>query len=90
MQRDLLLLAEMIDAAERAHELVTGLSAEDLEADRLRSESPLWNFTVLGEAATQLSADHPHHRHRTATGLRTRHPPGTPHPHRRARRRRGP
>jgi hypothetical protein len=47
MRRDLLLLGEMIDATERAHELVTGLSAKDLQADRLRSESLLWNFTVL-------------------------------------------
>jgi uncharacterized protein with HEPN domain len=57
MRRDLLLLGQMIDAAERAHELVTGLSAGDLQADRLRSESLLWNFTVLGEAAAQLSAE---------------------------------
>jgi len=57
MQRDLLLLGEMIDAAERAGELVSGIPVEALQADRLRSESLLWNFTVLGEAATQLSDD---------------------------------
>lgn len=57
MQRDLLLLGEMIGAAERAGELVSGITVEALQADRLRSESLLWNFTVLGEAATQLSDD---------------------------------
>lgn len=55
MRRDVLLLGEMIEAAERAHQLTHGLSLHDLQADRLRSESLLWNFTVLGEAATQLS-----------------------------------
>src|SRR5712692_1590095 len=57
MQRDLLLLGEMIHAAERAHQLTSGLSLEDLQADRLRSESLLWNFTVLGEAAAQLPGE---------------------------------
>lgn len=55
MLRDPLLLSEMIDAAERAHQLADGLTAGELRADRLRSESLLWNFTVLGEAAAQLS-----------------------------------
>ena len=55
MRRDLLLLGEMIGAADRAGQLVAGLTAEDLQADRLRSESLLWNFTVLGEAAAQVS-----------------------------------
>jgi len=55
MQRDQLLLGEMIETAERAHRLTRGLTVEDLRADRLRSESLLWNFTVLGEAAAQLS-----------------------------------
>jgi uncharacterized protein with HEPN domain len=57
MQRDLLLLGEMIEAAGRASELVGGITVGELQADRLRSESLLWNFTVLGEAATQLSAE---------------------------------
>jgi uncharacterized protein with HEPN domain len=57
MQRDLLLLGEMIAAAERAGELVSGITVEALQADQLRSESLLWNFTVLGEAASQLSDD---------------------------------
>ncbi len=45
MRRDLLLPGEMIHAAERAHQLTSGLTLEDLQADQLRSESLLWNFT---------------------------------------------
>jgi hypothetical protein len=55
MRRDVLLLAEMIDAAEQAQHLVDGVTAEELEADRQRCDALLWNFTVLGEAAGQLS-----------------------------------
>jgi uncharacterized protein with HEPN domain len=55
MRRDLLLLAEMIGAAEQARRLAGGLTLEELQADRLRSDALLWNFTVLGEAAAQLS-----------------------------------
>ena len=40
MPRDALLLAEMIEAA-----------------DRMRRDALLWNFAVLGEAATQLSPE---------------------------------
>jgi uncharacterized protein with HEPN domain len=54
MQRELLLVAEMIRAAERLHDLVKDLDLAGLEADALRQEALLWNFTVLGEAATQL------------------------------------
>jgi uncharacterized protein with HEPN domain len=64
MQRDPLLLAEMIDAAERIVDLTGGRTAADFEADRDRREALLWNYTVLGEAATQLSdgikASHSH------------------------------
>ncbi|MDR2988205.1 MAG: DUF86 domain-containing protein [Nocardiopsaceae bacterium] len=55
MQRDQLLVSEMIEAADRAHQLTADITLEQLRADRLRAESLLWNFTVLGEAATQLS-----------------------------------
>jgi uncharacterized protein with HEPN domain len=50
MRRDLLLLGEMIEAADRAAQLAGGVTAEELAADRQRSEALLWNFTVLGEA----------------------------------------
>jgi uncharacterized protein with HEPN domain len=57
MRRDLLLLGEMIEAAEQARELVTGVALEALDEDRQRRDALLWNFTVLGEAAAQLSVD---------------------------------
>lgn len=53
MQRDILLLTEMIDAAEQAQQLTTGITVSQLEADRRRRDALLWNFTVLGEAAGQ-------------------------------------
>jgi uncharacterized protein with HEPN domain len=55
MRRDVLLLTEMIEAAEQAQALTNGLTVSDLEADRQRRDALLWNFTVLGEAAGQLS-----------------------------------
>jgi uncharacterized protein with HEPN domain len=57
MQRDILLLTEMIDAAEQARQLATGVTVSQLETDRQRRDALLWNFTVLGEAAAQLSAE---------------------------------
>lgn len=57
MQRDLLLLSEMIDAAEQARSLVDGRTAAEIDGDRLRRDALLWNFTVLGEAATLVSAE---------------------------------
>jgi uncharacterized protein with HEPN domain len=56
MRRDILLLTEMIEAAEQAQQLTDGVNASDLESDRQRRDALLWNFTVLGEAAGQLSA----------------------------------
>jgi uncharacterized protein with HEPN domain len=76
MRRDQLLLDEMIEAADRAHQLTDGITAEQLQADRLRAESLLWNFTVLGEAAAQLSnelkARFPHIPWQQPTRLRNR------------------
>jgi uncharacterized protein with HEPN domain len=57
MRRDILLLTEMIEAAEQAQALTDGLSSSDLSADRQRRDALLWNFTVLGEAASQLSTE---------------------------------
>ena len=53
-RREVLLLGEMIDAAEQAQHLVAGHDLEAIEADRQRRDALLWNFTVLGEAASQL------------------------------------
>ena len=55
MRRDVLLLTEMIDAAEQAQQLASRVTISQLEADRQRRDALLWNFTVLGEAAGQLS-----------------------------------
>lgn len=55
MQRDALLLGEMIDAAEQIQALVKEVTVEQLVADRQRRDALLWNFTVLGEAAAQVS-----------------------------------
>lgn len=63
MQRDRLLLAEMVEAAERAISLVGGQNVLQLEQDETRRDALLWNFTVLGEAAAQVSEE-----------LRLRHP----------------
>ena len=57
MQRDILLLTEMVDAAEQAEQLTAGITVSQLETDRQRRDALLWNFTVLGEAAAQLSAE---------------------------------
>jgi uncharacterized protein with HEPN domain len=57
MQRDILLLNEMIEAAEQAQRLVAGHTAAEVGADRMRRDSLLWNFTVLGEAATLVSSE---------------------------------
>lgn len=56
-RREVLLLEEMIDAAEQAQRLAAGYDVEGLQADRQRREALLWNFTVLGEAAAQLDSD---------------------------------
>lgn len=57
MRRELLLIGEMIEAAEQARALVSGIDLDALTADRQRRDALLWNFTVLGEAATQLAPD---------------------------------
>lgn len=57
MRRDLLLLGEIIEAAERLLALTDGLTAEEIDEDELRRDALLWNFTVLGEATAQLSEE---------------------------------
>jgi hypothetical protein len=42
MQRDVLLLTEMIDAAEQAQQLAVGVTISQLEADRQRRDALLW------------------------------------------------
>lgn len=57
MPRDRLLLVEMIDAAERINDLVARRDAAGFEADRDARDALLWNYTVLGEAASKVSAE---------------------------------
>ena len=57
MRRDVLLLEQMIEAADQAVALVEGVAIQDLAADRIRRDALLWNFTILGEASAQLSDD---------------------------------
>ncbi|HEX6686055.1 MAG TPA: HepT-like ribonuclease domain-containing protein [Candidatus Limnocylindrales bacterium] len=57
MRRDLLLLREMIHAASRIREVIGDLDADDLGADALRRDAVLWNYTVLGEASSQVSGE---------------------------------
>jgi uncharacterized protein with HEPN domain len=47
----------MIDAAEQAQQLTADITVSELESDRQRRDALLWNFTVLGEATGQLSAE---------------------------------
>lgn len=55
MQRDILLIAEMIDAATQAQSLAADVDLPDLTEDRQRRDALLWNFTVLGEAASRVT-----------------------------------
>lgn len=57
MRRDVLFLQEMVKAGSRAMELAADVDLDQLLADQGRLESMLWNFTVLGEAAGQVSQE---------------------------------
>ncbi len=49
MRRDHLLIADMIAAAARAVKIASWGTMAEIEADPMRRESLLWNFTVLGK-----------------------------------------
>jgi uncharacterized protein with HEPN domain len=76
MRRDLLLITEMIDAAEQAIALAGEVELVALEGDRRRRDALLWNFTVLGEAAgavsEELRTEHPDIPWRSPARLRNR------------------
>jgi uncharacterized protein with HEPN domain len=76
MRRERLLLDEMISAAERIVELVADDAEDEIAADRTRREAVLWNYTVLGEAASQLTDEfteqHPQVEWRRPIQLRNR------------------
>lgn len=54
-RREVLLVGEMIDAAEQAQRLASDHDLDELRSDRVLRDALLWNFTVLGEAASQLA-----------------------------------
>lgn len=76
MRRDVLFVAEMIEAAERIAVLAGDRDVAQVEADTTVREALLWNFTVLGEAAGKVSeatrSAHPEVPWRRAGGLRNR------------------
>lgn len=76
MRREVLLVAEIIDSAERIVALTSGLTVALLDEDRNRREALLWSFTVLGEASSQLDDDlksrFPQVQWRAAAALRNR------------------
>jgi uncharacterized protein with HEPN domain len=45
----------MIDAITQIQQLVADVTVEDLDSRRERRDALLWNYTVLGEAAGQIS-----------------------------------
>ena len=57
MRRDILFLREMVSAGTRVVDLVHEIASEELQSDKGRLESVLWNFTVLGEASSQVLAE---------------------------------
>ena len=76
MRRDLAILDEMIDAAEQAHAIVIDADPATLSRDRMRRDALLWNLTVPGEGAGQISEEltraHPGLPWRKPTALRNR------------------
>lgn len=76
MRRELLLIHEMIEAATRVRSLIGDLDAASLFANRDRREALLWNYTVPGEASSQVPSDvkdaHPQVEWIMATRLRNR------------------
>jgi uncharacterized protein with HEPN domain len=55
MRRDLLLLTEIVSAGDRAVTIAQRYTVELLTANPDARDALLWNMTVLGEAASQIS-----------------------------------
>jgi uncharacterized protein with HEPN domain len=76
MRPDLLFVTEMVAAATRIVALTADRDAHAVEQDATVREALLWNFTVLGEAANQVSEAtrevHPEVPWRRAAGMRNR------------------
>lgn len=76
MQRDLVLVGEMISSANASIEIMGTLEAAELLMNRLRRDAILWNMSILGEASTQISdslkSEHPEIPWRAPAQLRNR------------------
>jgi uncharacterized protein with HEPN domain len=57
MRRDALLLAEIVGAIERILEISHAMNPAEVDGEPDQRDALLWNFTVLGEAANQLSTE---------------------------------
>lgn len=58
MQRsEKLFITEMIQAIGKIREIVDSTTSEELSQDSILQDALLWNFSVLGEAASKLSED---------------------------------
>lgn len=57
MHRDPLLFQEMFDAAQRISELSSARSADEIRQNPDLRDALLWNYTVLGEASSQISPE---------------------------------
>lgn len=55
MQREILLLEEMVSSIEQIIAITTKADEATLSADRTQRDALLWNFMVLGESSAQLS-----------------------------------
>lgn len=63
MRREILLLEEIVTAADRAIEIAKANSPQSLESRLDARDALLWNLTIVGEAVSQLPdsfrSDHP-------------------------------
>lgn len=58
MQRsEKLFITEMIQAIGKIREIVDSTTSEELNQNSILQDALLWNFSVLGEAASKLSED---------------------------------
>jgi len=57
MQRDALFISEIIQACQRIQELTSEYQQGNSDLSARDTEALLWNFTVLGEAANQISEE---------------------------------
>ena len=71
MQRDLLLISEMIAAAEQAQSLVADAELDALGGDRQRRDALLWNFTAA-QVGVDVKARFPQVEWQQPTRLRNR------------------